>query len=549
MLSSQCLQSVPSTNDLTRQRGASTDSRRSVVAKAGRGIAGLAVAAVLMSLGCDRQAEQTAGVDADPTADSAADGTMPEPGTQQVPSAASGSQPGAGSTAAADASPPELGIGDPAPELEIGKFVTGSPVDRQLPGDKVYVVEFWATWCAPCRVSMPHLSSLQEEYGDQVAFVGVTREDAETVQQFLDQEAPDGRPWREVIQYRLATDADGGTSRAYMQAAGQGGIPTAFIVGRSNKIEWIGHPGRIDEPLRKVVEGSWDRDAAVAAHEQQTQETAARERLQQLDSEISKLARAEKWDQVLDVLDQVEGEIGSSVRLIRTRILVLERAGRGEQASKLRTELVEQSWEEASTLNNIAWTVAKRGPEDDLDLAMRAAKRASELNDGTDASSLDTVARVHYELGNLDEAIRWQRKAVEHGAGRGQYKETLDQYLEEKQAAEKPETDAKSADGDDAESGDQDSAAEKKNAESDEPAENEAAGEGGENAAGGETEAAGGDGSDEGSPDEPASAEASGKGGDSKVNDGAASAEQSGNDSSAEATPEDSASADEEKSS
>jgi hypothetical protein len=102
---------------------------------------------------------------------------------------------------------------------------------------------------------MPHLSQLQEEYGDAVTFIGVTNEDVGTVEAFLASESPDGRSWGDAIAYRLATDNDGATSAAYMKAANQNGIPTAFIVGRDGKIKWIGHPGRIDGPLRQAVEG------------------------------------------------------------------------------------------------------------------------------------------------------------------------------------------------------------------------------------------------------------------------------------------------------
>ena len=49
-----------------------------------------------------------------------------------------------------------------------------------------------------------------------------------------------------------------------MRAAGQSGIPTAFIVGKTGQVEWIGHPMTMDEPLAQVVAGDWDRAAAKA---------------------------------------------------------------------------------------------------------------------------------------------------------------------------------------------------------------------------------------------------------------------------------------------
>ena len=148
-----------------------------------------------------------------------------------------------------------LGVGDPAPPLNIDQWINGQPSSAGFEGG-VHVVEFWATWCGPCRVSIPHISTLQDEYGDQVTIIGVTNEDMGMVEAFLASESPDGRPWSDVITYHLATDNNEATNTAYMKAAGQNGIPTAFIVGRDGRIQWIGHPGRIDGPLRQAVEGS-----------------------------------------------------------------------------------------------------------------------------------------------------------------------------------------------------------------------------------------------------------------------------------------------------
>ena len=157
--------------------------------------------------------------------------------------------PGAGNAG------PTLGVGDPAPALNLVDWFNGDPVSGDFEG-KVHVVEFWATWCGPCRVSMPHLSELQESYGDKVTIIGITDEDPGMVEAFLASESTDGRPWSDVLKYHLATDNDQATTIAYMMAARQNGIPTAFIVGRDATIKWIGHPSYIDGPLRQAVEGS-----------------------------------------------------------------------------------------------------------------------------------------------------------------------------------------------------------------------------------------------------------------------------------------------------
>jgi hypothetical protein len=55
----------------------------------------------------------------------------------------------------------------------------------------------------------------------------------------------------------MAIDDNGATGAAYMQAAGMNSIPTAFIVGKDGVLQWIGHPASMDEPLKAVVEGTW----------------------------------------------------------------------------------------------------------------------------------------------------------------------------------------------------------------------------------------------------------------------------------------------------
>ena len=89
---------------------------------------------------------------------------------------------------------------------------------------------------------MPHISKLQQFHGDTVQFVGVTSEDLDTVTKFLGQNAPGGDKWADMLKYSIALDNAGKTHNSYMDAAGQQGIPCAFIVNQSGDIAWVGHP-------------------------------------------------------------------------------------------------------------------------------------------------------------------------------------------------------------------------------------------------------------------------------------------------------------------
>ena len=56
-----------------------------------------------------------------------------------------------------------LKAGDPAPKLKPGKWIQGEPVSEFEKG-KAYIVEFWATWCPPCRASIPHLNEIHTKF-------------------------------------------------------------------------------------------------------------------------------------------------------------------------------------------------------------------------------------------------------------------------------------------------------------------------------------------------------------------------------------------------
>jgi len=155
-----------------------------------------------------------------------------------------------------DAKKPEasLKVGDPAPALKPTKWLQGTEV-KEFAKDHVYVVEFWATWCGPCIVMMPHMSDLQAQYKGKVTFIGFTSKDnngnnQEKVSAFVEKRGP-------KLGYTFAYADDRDTNDAWMKAAGQGGIPCCFVVGKGGNIAYIGHPMYLDVVLPKVVEGTW----------------------------------------------------------------------------------------------------------------------------------------------------------------------------------------------------------------------------------------------------------------------------------------------------
>jgi thiol-disulfide isomerase/thioredoxin len=148
-----------------------------------------------------------------------------------------------------------LGVGNPAPELKISQWVKGSPV-TSLASNQTYVVEFWATWCGPCKASIPHLTELAHSYTN-VTFIGVDvweegDDVSNTVTKFVTKMG-------DQMDYHVAMDtADNFMGEHWMKAAEQGGIPTAFLV-QNGKILWIGHPmSDLEDTLKEVSSGKFD---------------------------------------------------------------------------------------------------------------------------------------------------------------------------------------------------------------------------------------------------------------------------------------------------
>jgi thiol-disulfide isomerase/thioredoxin len=322
------------------------------------------------------------------------------PATPLVPAATRPEPP-----AATDAA--RLRIGDPAPPIEVSDWVRGEAFGGFEPG-KVTVVEFWATWCGPCRTSMPHLTELQQAYEDRgVRILGISDEPREKVASFL--ETPE---WQEKARYTLGTDPDRSSHRDYMQATGQRGIPTAFIVDAAGEVAWIGHPMVMDEPLAKIVAGEWDNDAYRERYERQKLRQAAwsaRNRAYLL------ATRNRDWNAAMELLDAQLAEFPEDpfANLSKCRLLVIE-LDRGDEGILVGRRLVESPDADAMLLNQLAWSLLESGKATGpvLTLAKAAAERAVAISERKDAAVLDTLARAIWEEGDRQAAIAVQREAV-----------------------------------------------------------------------------------------------------------------------------------------
>ena len=127
------------------------------------------------------------------------------------------------------------------------KTLEGEPVALEETRGKVVVLDFWATWCPPCREELPYIEKLRQEFAGQVQFYGINDEESGTVKDFLRKHA-----------YELPVLMDG--KRQVHRQYGVSAIPTMLIIDRQGVIREHFIGSRTEAKLRQAIQ------SAVAAN-------------------------------------------------------------------------------------------------------------------------------------------------------------------------------------------------------------------------------------------------------------------------------------------
>ena len=121
-----------------------------------------------------------------------------------------------------------LAAGRPAPAFALPVLTGAGGVvrDQELRG-KVVVLEFWATWCKPCLVSLPRLEGAARRWGDQVAVIAVNLDDRDEAKAIFERAG-----YRAMV---LVAD-DGETSSRYQADM----LPHAVVIDRAGVVRMVG---------------------------------------------------------------------------------------------------------------------------------------------------------------------------------------------------------------------------------------------------------------------------------------------------------------------
>jgi len=137
-------------------------------------------------------------------------------------------------------------IGKKPPELQVKEWLNTEEGYRlsELRG-KAVLLDFWATWCPPCRRAMPHLQKLHEKYSKKgLVVVALTAETRSKVEPFIKQNN---------YTFPVALDDSRKTNQSY----GIKSIPTTYLLGPTGRVVWQGNPlstKELDSAIERVME-------------------------------------------------------------------------------------------------------------------------------------------------------------------------------------------------------------------------------------------------------------------------------------------------------
>lgn len=140
-----------------------------------------------------------------------------------------------------------VGVGEPAPMFALRDARNGPVTLNALRGEVVYV-DFWASWCGPCRRSFPWMNEMQRRYGGlglTIVAINVDKNPADAAR-FLE---------RNPAQFTIAYDQAGVTPLAY----GVQGMPSSYLIDSRGKVAEVEQgfhderKGRVEQNIQALL--------------------------------------------------------------------------------------------------------------------------------------------------------------------------------------------------------------------------------------------------------------------------------------------------------
>jgi peroxiredoxin len=128
-----------------------------------------------------------------------------------------------------------LKVGQEAPDFSLQDLTNRMVILSSLRREHVVLLDFWATWCGPCKMAMPGLQALQDEFKERgLEILSINQgEPPEPVRNFIS---------RKKYTFHVVLDPDGAVGSKY----GVRGIPTLVVVDKRGLVQWL-HVGYSDD--------------------------------------------------------------------------------------------------------------------------------------------------------------------------------------------------------------------------------------------------------------------------------------------------------------
>lgn len=340
-----------------------------------------------------------------------------------------------------------LQIGDQAPELSVKNWVRESqqpsrnPANRVLSRDtgrigaSIQVITFWATWCKPSTDALERLAIVQNRFANDVHCIAVSSESSEAVAGFLNSKHPAvQKSWHDMLPFSVAADLHGTAEGDFLLASSEQSLPTSFVINQDGLLAWMGTPERLESVLAKIVAGEWDIARARADHQRTYERTVAQ---RQVRDQLALAKVSNDVDQCLALIDGLLTRFPGDDEFELLRLQHLLNASTMTDAGKLNDILQTANGhavrlrmdlnDDSLRLNQLAWMLSESEHRKGLDLSIAesAAERAVELTMESEASSLETLARVRFRRGNIEDAVAAQTRAIKLSPGDASLQETL----------------------------------------------------------------------------------------------------------------------------
>lgn len=310
-----------------------------------------------------------------------------------------------------------LTVGDDAPALKYSRWIQGPKSITEIDPDKIYVIEFWATWCGPCIAAMPHLSELAKKYAGKIEFIGCDvwenkhggNKDQESylpkVTKFVQDQYKLGRLTYNVITDNTAEDM----GNNWLNAAGIGGIPSSFVV-QKGKIAWIGHPHFLDSILVSINSGSYNVQAEKEKYDDQEKKMAEAQAGFDTAKKLYKDAEAAKdYDRALQLADEAIAKFPNNRYFFTSdKFIMLLKHYSEERAIAYGNELLKDKILGQVLIANLM--ESENLPQSVINFCIHAVKK---WDDGKNPKLLEILAGFQARGGFYKDAAETQKKTVE----------------------------------------------------------------------------------------------------------------------------------------